>query len=49
MYGLIAIFPFQGMSRTSVNCFAHIQALKCLRGHLTCYAALMAANALDGS
>ena len=46
-YGLIMIFPFPGMPRTSAS-FAQIMVLKHLRGYLTHHAALMAANASVG-
>ena len=46
----VLIFPFQGMSRTSVSpVLVKSGILSCLRGYLINHAALMAANALVGS
>ena len=43
-------FPFlRHVQNICKSCFAQIRDLKCLGGHLTCHAALMAANALVGS
>ena len=47
MYGLIVFFSFlRHVQNICKSCFAQIRDLKRLRGYLTHYAALMAANAL---
>ena len=49
MYGLIVIFFFlRHVRNICKSCFAEICDLKHLSGYLTCHAALMAVNALDG-